>query len=399
VLGQVVLAKEEASKNGGHTWIDRSREFTAHASLVGPVLIELPAKRFFSRESYSQIELFAPVIHLTSFTNLEEAVEIFNATPYALTGGIFCQSSSESEYLMQKLRCGNLYINRSCTGARVAIEPFGGFYASGTGPKAGGVDYLRSFLETPSSHNSSVNPSAAFLLDNVEIPLNLIEWNSLGNKNPSKQFSREKIMHLMENLRPLKLVTEAEFLQIWDQFFSSDINPSSYFKRENHAIPGQNNWSSFELARENILILAHDQKWNIKDFMLLLVLLGMHRPFNVLCFGQANNDLWQNIFQLADLSGLGLATLPKRWDPLDWYKQSIILEADFDWVMADWQWCAQYAQSKLKHQSGDLKFLPKIMSPDQQSKVPLTFAAYVKLLAYERSYALNTMRHGAPLEL
>ena len=42
-------------------------------------------------------------------------------------------------------KVGNLYINRGCTGAMVARQPFGGFGMSGTGTKAGGPGYLRNF--------------------------------------------------------------------------------------------------------------------------------------------------------------------------------------------------------------------------------------------------------------
>jgi 1-pyrroline-5-carboxylate dehydrogenase len=38
-------------------------------------------------------------------------------------------------------------MNRKCTGARVGVEPFGGFKMSGTNAKAGGPDYLTWFLD------------------------------------------------------------------------------------------------------------------------------------------------------------------------------------------------------------------------------------------------------------
>jgi RHH-type proline utilization regulon transcriptional repressor/proline dehydrogenase/delta 1-pyrroline-5-carboxylate dehydrogenase len=44
------------------------------------------------------------------------------------------------------MRVGNLYINRRITGALVDRQPFGGFKLSGTGPKAGGPDYLPQFM-------------------------------------------------------------------------------------------------------------------------------------------------------------------------------------------------------------------------------------------------------------
>jgi delta 1-pyrroline-5-carboxylate dehydrogenase len=70
---------------------------------------------------------------------------LFNGTEFGLTGGIFSQSQREIQRFSFELKCGNVYVNRTITGARVEIEPFGGFKMSGTGPKAGGKSYLHSF--------------------------------------------------------------------------------------------------------------------------------------------------------------------------------------------------------------------------------------------------------------
>ena len=40
---------------------------------------------------------------------------------------------------------GNLYVNRNQIGARVGVQPFGGEGLSGTGPKAGGPNYVARF--------------------------------------------------------------------------------------------------------------------------------------------------------------------------------------------------------------------------------------------------------------
>lgn len=51
------------------------------------------------------------------------------------------------EYALETMHCGNLYINRKCTGALVGVHPFGGFNMSGTDSKAGGFDYLLLFTQ------------------------------------------------------------------------------------------------------------------------------------------------------------------------------------------------------------------------------------------------------------
>jgi len=145
-LKRISDAKEEVKAFGGKILLDRSTE-SDHESLIGPTIIELPASRSIQKESMAQKEFFAPVIHVIGFDDIEQAVDIFNSTEYALTGGIFSQSTDDYEYLMQYMDAGNLYVNRSNTGARVAIEPFGGFKMSGTGPKAGSKEYLYSFVD------------------------------------------------------------------------------------------------------------------------------------------------------------------------------------------------------------------------------------------------------------
>ena len=51
------------------------------------------------------------------------------------------------ELARKRFRVGNLYINRTCTGALVHGQPFGGFGMSGTGTKAGGSGYLLHFAD------------------------------------------------------------------------------------------------------------------------------------------------------------------------------------------------------------------------------------------------------------
>jgi RHH-type proline utilization regulon transcriptional repressor/proline dehydrogenase/delta 1-pyrroline-5-carboxylate dehydrogenase len=69
-----------------------------------------------------------------------------SGTKYALTGGLHSRSPANIERVRREFRVGNLYINRKITGALVDRQPFGGFKLSGTGPKAGGPDYLPQFL-------------------------------------------------------------------------------------------------------------------------------------------------------------------------------------------------------------------------------------------------------------
>jgi RHH-type proline utilization regulon transcriptional repressor/proline dehydrogenase/delta 1-pyrroline-5-carboxylate dehydrogenase len=94
----------------------------------------------------AQEEIFGPVLAILKAKDMDEALDIANGTPYALTGGIFSRSPENVEKAKKAFRVGNLYINRGCTGALVERHPFGGFKMSGIGSKAGGPDYLQQFM-------------------------------------------------------------------------------------------------------------------------------------------------------------------------------------------------------------------------------------------------------------
>ena len=91
-------------------------------------------------------EIFGPVLSVIKVHDLDEAIEVANSTDYALTAGFFSRSPANIERVKAELEAGNVYINRSCTGAVVGRHPFGGFKMSGGGTKAGGRDYLLQFL-------------------------------------------------------------------------------------------------------------------------------------------------------------------------------------------------------------------------------------------------------------
>jgi len=92
-------------------------------------------------------EVFGPVLAVMRVKTFDEALEIANSTDYKLTGGVFSRKPAHLERARRDFRVGNLYLNRSITGALVGRQPFGGFGMSGVGSKAGGADYLLQFVE------------------------------------------------------------------------------------------------------------------------------------------------------------------------------------------------------------------------------------------------------------
>ena len=94
-----------------------------------------------------QVEIFGPVLAVLRARDFDEAVGLFNGTEYGLTGGLFSRRQERLDRARCEFEVGNLYLNRAITGARVGVQPFGGFKMSGTNAKAGGPDYLRLFME------------------------------------------------------------------------------------------------------------------------------------------------------------------------------------------------------------------------------------------------------------
>ena len=126
----------------------------------GPLIVQLPTARALDARTATE-ELFGPILVLTPFDDEADALRIANGTAYGLTAGLFSRSPATIDRVSAALDAGNVYVNRTTTGARPGIEPFGGLHMSGTGPKAGGPDYLWSFVRrTDATEDRTAAPPA-----------------------------------------------------------------------------------------------------------------------------------------------------------------------------------------------------------------------------------------------
>ena len=112
-------------------------------------------------------EWFGPIVHVATWPagKLEETIAAVNAKGFGLTMGLHSRIARVSELVEGTARVGNLYINRSMIGAVVGSQPFGGEGLSGTGPKAGGPNYLHRFCaeRTASIDTTSAGGNASLL--------------------------------------------------------------------------------------------------------------------------------------------------------------------------------------------------------------------------------------------
>jgi len=120
---------------------------------VAPIAFELPLA------ALPRHEVFGPVLHVCRYeaSQLEEVLGWLRDTGYGLTLGVHSRIEGFIDRVVRAARVGNVYVNRNMIGAVVGVQPFGGEGLSGTGPKAGGPNYLLRFA---TERTLSVNTAA-----------------------------------------------------------------------------------------------------------------------------------------------------------------------------------------------------------------------------------------------
>jgi RHH-type proline utilization regulon transcriptional repressor/proline dehydrogenase/delta 1-pyrroline-5-carboxylate dehydrogenase len=110
---------------------------------VPPTMIKVSGIKDLERE------VFGPVLHVATFANqeLDKVIADINERGFGLTFGLHTRIDSRVEDIAQGIHAGNIYVNRNQIGAIVGSQPFGGEGLSGTGPKAGGPNYLTRFYK------------------------------------------------------------------------------------------------------------------------------------------------------------------------------------------------------------------------------------------------------------
>jgi len=143
-----VIDAEARDVISGHTqaFAEKDRILFAHpmtevsegGRFVAPTVIRLT--------DFAELEheIFGPVLHVVEYRadELDAVVAAINASGYGLTLGMHSRLDDRIDTLCRKAHVGNIYINRNQIGAVVGVQPFGGEGLSGTGPKAGGPQYL-----------------------------------------------------------------------------------------------------------------------------------------------------------------------------------------------------------------------------------------------------------------
>jgi aldehyde dehydrogenase (NAD+) len=106
---------------------------------------ELPKEGFFLRPSFfnnvsgsfslSRVEVFGPVLTISTFRTPSEAIQKANDTPYGLAAGIWSEKGSKIHKVAGRLKAGVIWANTY--NKFDPTSPFGGFFESGYGREGG----------------------------------------------------------------------------------------------------------------------------------------------------------------------------------------------------------------------------------------------------------------------
>lgn len=185
---------------------------------VGPALISLPGGI-----ADLEREVFGPVLHVCTYKarDLHRVIADVNAKGYGLTFGMHSRIDDRIETVASQIKVGNLYINRNQIGAIVGSQPFGGEGLSGTGPKAGGPNYLPRFTATPSvteaymsdtalCNVSDVTRALAALSAPADSPISQVEMaGPTGESNLLSSYPRGRVLCLGPSAEAAMLQAQA----------------------------------------------------------------------------------------------------------------------------------------------------------------------------------------------
>lgn len=133
-LGMLKAHVEQMKKNHEIIYQCRLSDDCQNGYFMPPTAIAIDSINALKKE------VFGPVLHVIRYPRkaLDKVIDEINGTGYGLTLGIHSRINHTVDYIRQRVRAGNCYVNRNMIGAVVGLQPFGGEGLSGTGPKAGG---------------------------------------------------------------------------------------------------------------------------------------------------------------------------------------------------------------------------------------------------------------------
>jgi RHH-type proline utilization regulon transcriptional repressor/proline dehydrogenase/delta 1-pyrroline-5-carboxylate dehydrogenase len=164
----VLEAHKTGMREAGRELLDLPlSEAQSQGTYVAPAIYEIDSIAMLKQE------VFGPILHVVRFAGdrLAEVCASINATGFGLTLGVHSRVKATADFVAERVKAGNIYVNRNQIGAVVGVQPFGGQGLSGTGPKAGGPHYLQTFaVERVRSTDLTASGGNATLLAAADEP-------------------------------------------------------------------------------------------------------------------------------------------------------------------------------------------------------------------------------------
>ncbi len=295
------------------------------------------------------------------------------------------------------MQVGNIYVNRPNTGARVAIEPFGGFKLSGTGPKAGSADYLKAFhLFTENTYQD--------------------EFKDMQEDGSDYLYDIAVSSHFDPIQRRKKLVPILnEIYTRYESFFStfSEVNKEkckSFFhwiqnnlanyqteSHPNHFIPGQLSFNKKSMFRQSGAALAFTACPSLRSFINTMSAICAGSGLVILCRNEEVYRFWWEVAQIFYRHGYPKSTLELYLASDKLIKQALADER-FDFFIID---ATEKKTEQLLREcftQNEASFLRMVLT-NFDGPAFFDWSGFIDQFVYVRAYAINTMRHGAPLEV
>ncbi|MFC2087527.1 bifunctional proline dehydrogenase/L-glutamate gamma-semialdehyde dehydrogenase, partial [Bacteroidota bacterium] len=386
LLKEVAESTEEVIKSGGKIIIDRTQEKYDNYC-VGPIVYEVSKEFSLDDRTYCHHEFFAPVLHIIGFDTREEALSIYNSVEYGLTGGIFSQSQDDIDFFTDAMENGNIYVNRKITAARVRIEPFGGLKMSGTGPKAGSLHYVRSFHILKKDINMPVN--------DFEFDVAVSEDVEYAVQNINSISERIRLSLMVINYLSDKLSHSSSVLEDFGSWIDKELENYQNRHHPNRKIPGQESYNKVNMVKQNSV--AFFASGNPDDTILMHVIaaIAVGSALNICCVNSKSYNLWKGLEKIVGegnrnikIAYLDLSDINKLLE--NGYLETILLDMNYEQLpaMLPIIYPELYHEKRMKH----------IYTPYDAPLIH-EYDEFIFRFLHERSFAINTVRYGAPLQL
>ncbi len=209
----------------------------AEGTFVGPSVIRVAGIGDLKEE------IFGPVLHVASFdaSAIGNVIEAINASGYGLTFGMHTRIDQRVQNAVRRLKVGNIYVNRNQIGAIVGSQPFGGEGLSGTGPKAGGPNYVARFKRPERAvHEAANGMASASMADPVAVQDAL---NKLA-----EQWKAQTVQNALQTLAMPGPTGESNQLSLYGRGIVLCLGPTPEAAAEQSRIARENGCLALQVA-------------------------------------------------------------------------------------------------------------------------------------------------------